>query len=555
MLGRDLVLQAFREYGVEYLFGNPGTTELPLMDGLVHYRDIEFIVSLHEDICVGMAAGYAQATGKPGVVNLHAAPGVGHGFGNIYNAYRAGVPMVITAGNQDTRHAIQEPQLSGEIVPLVQNYTKWSYEIRSVSELPVALHRAFKMATTDPMGPVFLSFPSDILWQEIDQPPIPLTHVHKSRGSREAIEQAAQLILKGTNPVIIAGDRIDATDSMAAVVRLAESVGAKVYAEHQSSALNFPYDHPQFQGRMLPNGSYIQQALAEADPVIYIGPLSHAPLMYFNQLMVGKTPIIAIDNSEWQLGKNQYIDAAILGDPGLVAHDVTDRIEQIATPEHLRTFGERKLAAEQLHTARELELIQQAEANKNYYPLSPAVVMHKLKQALPNSAFVVDESVTSGPYVHNYLTQKHPRTLIALKGGGLGYGMPAALGAQLGRPDHRVVAVIGDGSALYYIQSLWNAAKHKLPVVYVIMNNQSYMVLKGSLLNINGEAAKHGFFPGMDLTEPAVDFPRLAEGFGIESLVIQKAEELEDAYRYAFQERRPILLDVRIDPTVKVFHK
>ncbi|QQK80280.1 hypothetical protein HUG20_10505 [Salicibibacter cibi] len=160
MLGRDLVLEAFREYGVEYLFGNPGTTELPLMDGLVNYPDIEFIVSLQEDICVGMAAGYAQATGKPGVLNLHAAPGLAHGLGNVYDAFRASVPLIVTAGQQDTRLAAQEPALWGEMVPMIENYTKWSWEVKSIEELPIVVQRAFKVAMTEPRGRCFyLSLP------------------------------------------------------------------------------------------------------------------------------------------------------------------------------------------------------------------------------------------------------------------------------------------------------------------------------------------------------------------------------------------------------------
>jgi benzoylformate decarboxylase len=557
MLGRDVVLQAFKLYGVQYLFGNPGTTELPLMDGLVNYPEIEFIVSLHEDVCVGMAAGYAQATGSAGVVNLHAAPGVGHGIGNIYNAFRAGVPLVVTAGQQDTRHAIEEPQLSGEMVNMVQNFTKWSYEVKHADEIAIVLQRAFKMAMTHPQGPVFVSFPSDIMWQETDKQPLPLTQVPKTRGSLEAVQEAAKMMLQAENLVVVAGDRVGCTDSVEALVSFAEMTGARVYVEHQSSALNFPYAHPQCMGRMLPNGPFMQDAFSDADVILFVGPLSHSPLMYFKQPIIPlKTKLIAVDNSEWQIAKNYHIHQAILGDPGSVVEEMHACIKVLANEADLQRFGQQKTKTEQKRNEKDAKRLKDIKETMDQVPLSPAQVMYELNLRLPENALVVDESVTSGGHVHDNLQLKKSRSLIALKGGGLGYGMPAAVGAQLGRPDAKVINVIGDGSSLYYMQCLWNAAKWKLPVLFIILNNQSYMVLKGSLMNINGAAAKHQFFPGMDLTDPPIDFVSLAQGFGVEAQIIKTSEELVSAYEEALLIKdKPILLDVRIDPAIKVFHK
>lgn len=557
MLGRDFVLETFRQYGVEYLFGNPGTTELPMMDGLVNYQDIEFIVSLHEDICVGMAAGYAQATGKPGVVNLHAAPGLAHGLGNVYDAFRASVPLIVTAGQQDSRLAAQEPALWGEMVSMVENYTKWSWEVKNAQELPVILHRAFKVATTEPKGPVFLSFPSDIMWEDVDATPIPLTNIATNiRGDLDAIQKATESIKKASKPIIVAGERVSSTHAVESLVKFSELTGARVYQEHQSASLNFPYTHPHFAGRFLPNGPFIEKALADADLVIFIGVTSQAPLLYFDKPIVQKeTEVIAIDNSEWEIGKNMPVDNAIMGNPNEILKEMTTIIEQSATDADRQNFEKVKKNSLAKHEQREADKKNQLEEASKSDTLTAIEAIAELNNHLPDNAFIVDEAVTSGQYVHNYLDIERPNSLIGLKGGGLGYGMPASLGAQLGRPDQRVVNVIGDGSSLYYIQALWNAAKHRLPVVFVVINNISYMILKGGLINIDGESAKKNFFPGMDLTDPAVDFVSVAKGFGIDALRVETKEELVSAYKQAFSEKKPILLDIAVDPTVKVFLK
>jgi benzoylformate decarboxylase len=476
-------------------------------------------------------------------------------LGNIYNAYRAGVPLVVTAGQQDNRLAAQEPGLWGDLIPMVKDYTKWSWEVKCAEELPVVLHRAFKMAMTDPMGPVFISLPSDVMWQDVQASPIPLTKIPTQiRGDEKAIQAAAELILHAKNPVFVAGDRIDRVGAVEDLVGLSELVGSPVYQEMQSSSMNFPYAHPQFMGRFLPNGPMIQQTLKDADVVVFYGVISQAPLLYFDKPIIQSgTKVIYIDSNEWEIGKNMHVDVPILANPKNAIQELYTLIKDKATEEVRKRFTERKESVNQARKLKDEARMKELAQTRDQVPLSPAFVMDELNKLLPEDAFIVDESVTTGRYVHSFLQLKRPGSLIALKGGGLGYGMPAALGAQLGRPHERVVSVIGDGSSLYYIQSLWNAAKYNLPVVYIIANNTSYMILKGGLLTINGPSAKAGKFPGMDLDEPAVDFVSVAQGFGIEAIRVDQAHEVRPALETAFAKRRPILLDVRINREVKPF--
>lgn len=556
MLGRDFVLETFRQYGVEYLFGNPGTTELPLMDGLVNYPDIEFKLALHEDIAVGMAAGYSHATGKPGVINLHATPGLAHGLGNIYNAYRSGVPLVVTAGQHDSRLNLQEPGLSGETKTMAKGFTKWSWEINRVEELPIVLHRAFKEAMTEPMGPVFISFPSNVMLEEIHEDPIPLTvFPTEHRGDKKATLKAISELKDAKNPIIVAGDRIGRTKgAMDALVSFTNHLGIPVYQEHQSSSLNFPYSHPHFVGRMLPNGPAIQDALKEADVVVFLGVISQAPLLYFDQPLVQKsTKVIAVDQSTWEIGKNRHVHHPILANPKNVLEEWIEWLEENLNEEDHQRINKRKMQLEQQKDMKEKQKLRDLEENIGKSPLSPMVVIAELNKVMSDDVMIVDEAITTNKYVHSYLSLNRQGSVIALKGGGLGYGMPAALGAQLGRPEERVLAIIGDGSAYYYIQSLWNAAKYSLPVIYVIVNNTSYMILKGGMLALKGESAKKGLFPGMDLDQPAINIVNVAKGLGIDALKIETYEELQEGIKAAFEKKRPILLDVTIDREVKQY--
>ncbi|KPV42418.1 thiamine pyrophosphate-binding protein [Alicyclobacillus ferrooxydans] len=555
MLGRDCVLEAFRTYGVEYLFGNPGTTELPLMDGLVNYPDIEYILALHEDVAVGMAAGYAQASGKAGVVNLHITPGLAHGLGNLYDAWRAHVPLVLTAGQHDSRLALQEPALVGDLVSLAKPFTKWAYEIRHPDEIGMAVQRAFKVALTPPMGPVFLSLPSDVMMAETSRGPMPLTVIEVSGSPGEAaVGEAARTLVEAAHPVLIVGDGVAQAGAVGEMVQLAEVIGCEVYSEHQGAALSFPYTHPQFFGRGLPNGPYLQRILADADVVMFVGVTSQAPLLYFaDPVIPPHTRVIHVDCNAWEIGKNNHVDVALLGDIRKIAAQLAEAVKNAGAAEFFQRRERRLAEIADRQKARADKLREEREAGRTQKPLSPAHIMAELNELWDDHTFLVDESVTTGRYVHGYLKIDRVDSVIALKGGGLGYGMPAALGAQLARPDERVVAVIGDGSALYVIQALWNASKYNLPVVYLIVNNTSYMILKGGLRRLNGPARAAGVYPGMDLVGPEIDFVTCANAFGVEAVRVENPEDVRPALEQALAKRRPYLIDFVIDKEVKEF--
>ncbi|MCL6517769.1 thiamine pyrophosphate-binding protein [Alicyclobacillus sp.] len=556
MKARDFVLEAFHRYGARYVFGNPGTTELPLMDGLAARNDIEYILALHEDIAVGMAAGYAQVTGRPAVVNLHVAPGLAHGLGNLYDAWRAGVPLVVTTGQHDSRLALQEPALAGDLVRMAEPFTKWAYEVRRAQELPLALHRAFKTAMTEPTGPVFLALPSDVMLDEVEGEPWPLTTVVQGgRPEPGIVRRIAEWLVAAERPVLIVGDRAGRTGAIPALVRLADALAIPVYTEHQSSGLGFPSRHPLWFGRCLPNGPFYRRLFADRDVVVWFGVTSQAPLLFDPLPMLPpSTRVVHVDVDPWEIAKNRPADLALQADLAGAAEAIAEAVEarMEADASARARVRERRRAVEGERRRRDRQREEEADAGRTQWPLSSAHVASVLGGLLPEDAIVVDESVTNGRFVHGYLPVSNPRGLIALKGGGLGYGLPAALGAQLAAPGRTVVACIGDGSALYYIQALWTAVKYRLPVRFFIFNNASYMILKGGLKRMGGPAAQQGVYPGMDLI-PEVDFVAIARAFGVEALRVEDPADVGTAVARALSADGPVLVDVAIDREVKPY--
>ncbi|WP_304459379.1 thiamine pyrophosphate-binding protein [Alicyclobacillus sendaiensis] len=561
MLGRDLVISALEAYGVEYIFGNPGTTELPLVDALSNHKTIKYVLSLHEDISVGMAAGYAQATGKAGVLNLHVTPGLAHGLGNIYNAFRSQVPLIVTAGQYDNRIGLQEPALWSELTTFVKPFTKWAWTVHQVEELPLALHRAFKVALTEPRGPVFLALPSTVLMQDTNLSPIPLTHVHQeTTPSIEVLQAVSDKLMNAISPVIIVGDRVGRSNAVQEVIELAHKWGIKVYGEHPSSGFSFPYSDPYFFGRCLPSGPYLQDIFAEVDLVILIGATIQPALNLFPRLLTNdSSQVIHIDCDEWEIGKNINVDLAIHAGIKSTLSALNSLLDTIITSHHRSSevrqqILQRQASIEMEQEQRQRQLRSQIDLSLKQKSLTPLQVILEIERQLKGlETIIVDESVTSGKFVHNFLAVERENSFISLKGGGLGYGMPAALGAQLGRPSERVIAIIGDGSSLYYIQSLWNASKYNLPVIFIVINNRSYMIVKSALAKMDGLSVKNNIYLGADIIEPEIDFVKCANAFGIKAFRVDSVSELNNALEHCLNVPESFLIDCVVDNAINPY--
>jgi benzoylformate decarboxylase len=549
--GKHALAELLRQEGVEYIFGNPGTTELPLMDVLAQRDDIRYILSLHEGVALAMAAGYAEASGKLGVTNFHVAPGLGNALGLIYTAYMSRTPLLVTAGQQDRRMQLEEPLLWGDLVQMARPYTKWSYEVLDPAELPRAVRRAIKMAMTPPAGPVFLSLPMDVLEASSDVDLSPSARPDLRPGPiPELLERAAEVLCAAKNPTIIVGDRV--SKSGAITVALAETLGARVYGEPQANSIAFPPEHPLFAGVLPSLSQGVRRALEPADVLLVIGLNLFQPFLYTpgGPLPAGMM-VVQIDSDPWEIGKNYPVQVGILSDPKAALAQLTPQLR------HRMTIPQQEAARRRLDSERELRLQERrslqsrAAEDDSKEPMSALVLMREIAQALPADAVVVNESVTAGGTLRAWLNLKGEKSFFQAKGGGLGFGLPAVVGVKLALPERPVVGLIGEGSAMYAIQGLWTAAHYELPVVFVICNNAQYRILKSGLLAFRSEPAKQGKFVGMDLVHPEIDFVQLAESLGVSAVRVTKSKEVGPALQQALSRAGPSLIDIPIDRSVR----
>ncbi|MEE6210422.1 thiamine pyrophosphate-binding protein [Salarchaeum sp. III] len=549
--GADLFVDTLEQYGVQHVFGNPGTTELPVMKAFGG-SDLDYVLGLHEDVAVGMAAGYAttrryhaddDADVLPvGVANLHVAPGLAHGLGNIYGASVAGAPLVVTAGNHSTEFRHEEPILSGDLVEMTQQFTKWSAEVLDVDALPSMLRRAFRVALTPPTGPVFLGLPLDVMMAETDASPDRLGAIPTGgRGDRTQVERAAAAFADAENPVLVVGDGVAraGTDAVDAAVELAEAAGARVHAEILACEVDFPASHDQWVSYIPPDED-TARTLLDTDMVAFVGCSTNTTLTAHLGDLVPDATFVHVGDDAWQLGKNQPADVAVLGDPGETMAEIAEEVEsQVSDAERAERL-ERVAAMKQMAQA---EMAGDGETDDPRR--SKGELVDALRDAAPD-AYIVDEGVTAK---YELLTRwpLEPEQAISNKGGGLGYGLPASVGAALAesmREDPRqVVGHVGDGSYLYYPQSLYSAARYDLDLTVVVPDNRNYRILKDNMQGLFGEGEYE--YVGMDF-DPPVDIPKNAESHGATGVRVDPEDDLDAALDAALAESGPTVVDVLV---------
>lgn len=551
--GKRAFLDVLKQEGVEYMFGNPGTTELPLMDGLVGEPALTYVLALQEAAVVAMADGYAQASGKLGVISVHVAPGLGNALGMLYDAQKAGAPLLVTAGQHDQSFNVTEPILWADLPPIARPFVKWSSEVRRLEDLPRLVHRAAKTALAPPTGPVFLSLPADVLQAEgVVDLGAPTRVAPRIRGDRAAVEAAAETLARADRPLILAGDAVAYSDAHAELVAVAEALGAPVYAEGVANTASFPSSHPLFRGAFLRLAPAVRQVLSDVDVLFSVGgDLLTLSLPADVDPMPPGLEVIHLDTDPWELGKNYPTGVAILGDPKATLPDLLAALETRMTPARRRQARER-LEAIRADRARHIEELRaRARSEAARVPMTSLAAISAIADALPPEAVVVDESISSSGGLRTLVRSDDPQSFFGLRGGGIGWGLPAAIGVQLALPARPVVALIGDGSAMYTCQALWTAARYRLGVTFVILNNSSYRILKQRIHAMKGFAAQADEYIAMDLEDPRVDFVRLAESLGVRAERIEKAADLGPALGRAIATPGPTVLEVQLDRSFK----
>jgi benzoylformate decarboxylase len=553
MPGKTALLELLKQEGIRVMFGNPGTTELPLMDALAAETELRYILALQEAPAMGMADGYAQASGQCAVVNLHAAPGLGNAMGMLYDARKAGSPILVTAGQHEQRFNFTEPLLWADLPTIARPFVKWSEEVRRIEDLPRAIHRAVKTALAPPTGPVFLSLPGDILTDSADLDlGAPSRVAPGIRGDSSAIGQAAAIIAKARSPVIIAGDAVPQGNALQELVAFAEALGAPVYDEGMASRAMFPSSHPLYRGALVRLPEAIRGLLTQHDLLVSIGgDLFTLSLPGEVEAMPEDYPVIHLDTDPWELAKNYPEKVSILGEPRMTLPELTEAVLKARSGAEAESAVQRLKHVQAQGISSLAKLHAMADAVAERHPIHPLALMQTIGRRLPDDAVVIDETVSSGNGLRRFLKSDDAQSFYGLRGGGIGWGLPAAIGVKLALPDRPVVALIGDGSAMYTIQGLWTAARENLRMVFVIINNYSYRILKQRTNAMKGLAAQTDNYVAMDLDRPRVDFVSVARGLGLTAHRATTLSDLGDLLEAALATDGPTLIDVEVDRSWK----
>jgi benzoylformate decarboxylase len=542
-----------KQEGVTHVFGNPGTTELALMDAFAVERDIKYVLGLQEAALMAMTDGYAQASGKLGVINLHVAPGLGNAMGMLYDAMKANAPVLVTAGQQDLEYLVTEPVLTADLPALARPFVKWAAEVARLEDLPRYVHRAVKTALAPPMGPVFLSLPGDVLKTEADLDLMSPTRVaSRMRGDADAIAAAADLLAKAERPVIIAGDAVAQSRALAELVELAELIAAPVYVEFVPNTASFPSSHPLYRGSMTRSQAGVREVLDRHDVLFSVGgDLFTWSLPSNTEAMPPGMPLIHLDTDPWQIGKNYPAKAGILGDPKATLPDIAAAVrERMSAGAKTAASARLKAMTDAIRNERDA-FKAKARALASKTPVQPLALLEAIGGMLPKDAVVIEEILSSSPGTRSLIASDDAQSFFALRGGGIGWGLPAAIGAKLALPDRPVVAMVGDGSALYTVQGLWTAAHSRVPVTWVIFNNTSYRILKQRVVAMRGLAEQTDTFIGMELNDPPVDFVGMARSFGVKAERAKSVKETTDLLVQSIKDNAPMLIDVETDRSYK----
>ena len=543
--GRDAFLSILADEGVDHVFGNPGTTELAIMEALGARSDLRFVLGLQESIVLAMADGFARASNRITACNVHVAPGLGNAMGALYSASFCRSPVIVTAGQQEQGHGLMEPLLYGPLVQMAQPLVKWAVEVTRVEDLPRILRRAAKIATTPPMGPVFISLPGDILDGEAVLDLGRSTRVERaSRPSDELVERVASRLLAAQRPVIIAGTEIATHAAWAECAALAEAIGAPVYQQTVPDAAHFPSAHPAYMGTLPRDQKKVRDTLAAHDLLVSIGGDSLRMSVYspVEPLPAGM-PVIQLSEADWDLGKNFPAEIALHANVRETLAAVLARLAGQRKPAQASSAAARLAALATTNwTARRAKLAAGFGKQAGDTPIDPRYLMMRIADALPHDAVVVEEALTATPSLLQMLHYRDPKGLMGMASGGIGFAVPGAVGASLALPGRPVVAVVGDGSAMYSIQALWTAANAGLPVTWAVVNNSSYRILKERMVAFRGARA----FGGMDMRDPPIDFVALAQSLGVRAVRVTDPRDIDSVMREATASGKPRLIDFAV---------
>ena len=546
IFGREAFLALLESEGVTHLFGNPGTTELPIMAALPERPAITYVMALQEALVVAMADGYSRASGSLSACNVHVAPGLGNAMGSLYNAQWMGSPVIVTAGQQEQGHGLTEPMLYAPLVPIAQPLVKWAVEVTRLRDLPRIVRRAAKVATTPPTGPVFISLPGDVLnEQEALELGTPTRVDTAGRPGDAALDRLADRLLAARRPLIVAGHEIATSGALGEAAAVAELLGAPVYQQTVCDGAHFLSEHPAFMGALTRDQREVRDTLSACDLMFCIGSDVLRMSVYSDvDPMPDGLAVVQIGLRDREMGKNYAAEIALRADVKETLAALAPVVERKRGAEGARKAAAAVAALRGSNWSAKRETIRaRALAGAGVEPMPPDLAMLRIVDALPRDAVIVEEGILSARALPGLFPFRDAKAFFGLGSGGIGFAMAGAVGVQLALPDRPVVAVVGDGSAMYSIQALWTAANAKLPITYVIADNGGYRIIKERLKSFHGVER----YTGMEFKDPPIDFTGLARAMGVPATRITDPDDLGPAIAESTRRDGPTLLDVVVD--------
>jgi benzoylformate decarboxylase len=550
--------------GIDRVFGNPGTTEVPLLDATVS-ADIDFHLCLHEGVAVAMADGYGRATRSVGVVMVHTSVGTANTLANLVNLSSDRSPLLVIAGDKDDRLGgrgafCEVPDLPG----MVRQVTKEAWRVTLPQKLPELVLRGLKVAQTPARGPVFIGAPENYMAAEL-APEYAGLYIRRAdrvtlRAHPHELATILSALASAERPLIIAGNEVGAGESLPLLVDLAEKFCVPVVGEQvfTTNALNFPTDHPFYHGNFSPDSEVVR----EADLVVSIGARMFMEYSWpAHPYLRADVRLMQIGTDAGELGKIYPTTLAVLADVDDALHGMHGLLEGFALPSASVLERRRERASAPRRAPESRSPVNRVPDNGSPGSgssandaarspvgarLHPQRLLALMNEVLPDDVVVVDESVLSKSLMQSQFRLGGKRLYFGTSGGGLGWGIPAAVGVQLGMPRRRVVAFVGDGGALFNIQALWTAAHLRTPIVVVIVNNDGYMAVRRGLREFDAAAQRSGRFPGSSFSSPEIDFCAIARGFGARAVSVRAEEQLVEALRCALGSSETTVIDAHV---------
>jgi benzoylformate decarboxylase len=521
---RDAALDAMRHHGLTRIFANPGSTEISFLAGLP--EDFEFVLALHEGSVVGMATGYAIGRDAPAFVNLHTAAGLGNAVAALTTARVNRAPLVVVVGQQDRRHIALEPFLTGRLDGLAGDYPVWVNQPVQAVDVPAAIARAAYEAMTA-RGPAIVIVPQDDWLAPYDrggtEPAAPAHLVRSTAVEHCAVENLVGLFAESSSPGMVAGAGTAEPRGWNALVALAEHLGCPVWQESFGGAAGFPQDHALFAGFLPAGRKRLRETLAGRDLVVAIGAPVLRQYMYEPGPFVEPGTRLAVVTDDPAEAHRSPADLALLAPPAAVCELL---IEELPSRDDVPPAPQRKAPPP-------------PEPPAEGEPLRAGHVLAALGERLPEDVVLVEETPSSRPDLHQRLPARQPLGYIGAAMGGLGFAIPGAMGLRMALPERPVVAVVGDGSSLYTIQSLWSAAEYGVGALVIVLSNGRYAVMD----RLAAMSEKTGPWPAFDL-----EISALARDFGCDSRRIERHDELlstlDEVIPSLAERTEPLLIEV-----------